>query len=125
MIYLDTHVAVYLAAGTPKKFSAEAARLIDKEEALISPLVVLELQYLYEIGRLGWGPQKLLAILEYDFRVKVCELPFEQVVKWALDERWTRDVFDRMIVAQARARGEAPLLTADERIRANYAKAVW
>ena len=125
MIYLDTHVAVYLRAGTLKKLSKEAARLVDKSDLLISPMVVVEFQYLYEIGRLGIPPQKMLDVLEYDFRVRVCDLPFERVAKWVLEEQWTRDLFDRMIVAQARARGEAVLLSADERILDNYSKAVW
>jgi PIN domain nuclease of toxin-antitoxin system len=37
---------------------------------------------------------------------------------------WTRDPFDRLIVANAMADG-APLITADETILANFRDAVW
>lgn len=125
MIYLDTHVAVYLGSGTLNKLSREASRLIDKSQLVISPMVVLELQYLYEVGRLGFGPLRAMDVLESDYRVRVCDLPIERVAKWALEEGWTRDWFDRVIVAQARARNECMLITADERILENYSKAVW
>ncbi|MDQ1473147.1 MAG: hypothetical protein QOJ99_4627, partial [Bryobacterales bacterium] len=42
-----------------------------------------------------------------------------------LFETWTRDPFDLMIVSHAKANGYAPLVTADESIRAHYPKAVW
>jgi hypothetical protein len=35
----------------------------------------------------------------------------------ALDEGWTRDPFDRVIVAQARTNGYAPLVSSNEEIR--------
>lgn len=42
----------------------------------------------------------------------------------ALKESWTRDPFDRLIVANAKAAG-APLITKDERIRKHYRRAIW
>lgn len=125
MIYLDTHVAVYLGSGTPRKLSKEAQRLIDKSDLLISPMVVVELHYLYELGRTGYTAVKALEILEGEFRVKVCDLPFAIVAHSSIGETWTRDVFDRLIVAQARARDESILLTADSKILEHYPKAVW
>ena len=125
MIYLDTHVAVYLGSGRKKKLSKEATRLIDKSPLLISPIVVVELQYLYEVGRIGFTPAQTLDVLEGELRIQICDLPFERVATWALEEGWTRDLFDRVIVAQARARGEAVLLSEDARILANYSQAVW
>jgi PIN domain nuclease of toxin-antitoxin system len=41
----------------------------------------------------------------------------------ALDEKWTRDPFDRLIVANAK--GFAWLISADEAIRKHYPRAVW
>jgi PIN domain nuclease of toxin-antitoxin system len=38
--------------------------------------------------------------------------------------KWARDPFDRLIVAQADFHG-ADLLTRDEKIRENYARAFW
>jgi PIN domain nuclease of toxin-antitoxin system len=42
-----------------------------------------------------------------------------------LDEKWTRDPFDRLIVANAKANGFAWLISADEHIRNHYPRAVW
>lgn len=52
MIYLDTHVVVWLYAGLTAKLSDLAKLLINKHELYISPIVRLELQYLYEIDGL-------------------------------------------------------------------------
>jgi len=52
MIYLDTHVVVWLYAGDKKRFPAAVCKRIEDNELLISPIVLLELQYLKETGRL-------------------------------------------------------------------------
>lgn len=57
--------------------------------------------------------------------VEVCTLPFTAVTEAALEESWTREPFDRLIVAQAKANGYAALITADRLIRANYSQALW
>ncbi len=51
MIYLDTHVAAWLYADA-KLLPAGVGQIIEKNDLLISPVVLLELEYLYEIGRL-------------------------------------------------------------------------
>ena len=45
MIYLDTHVAVWLYAGTVKKMGQQVKDLINAHDVVISPAVRLELQY--------------------------------------------------------------------------------
>jgi PIN domain nuclease of toxin-antitoxin system len=47
------------------------------------------------------------------------------VVQAARDEKWTRDPFDRLIVAHAKINGLAPLLSADEQIARHYARTLW
>lgn len=125
MIYLDTHAAVYLGAGRADKLGKEAAPLIDKSDLLLSPIVAVELQYLYEVGKIGFTALQAIDILQTDFRIRFCDLPFDRIVKWAIEERWTRDLFDRLIVAHARARGEAILLSRDRLIQQNYSRAIW
>ena len=88
-------------------------------------MVALELQYLHEIGRIALGSVEIVEKLRRDIDLKVCGLPFADVASRALEETWTRDPFDRIIVAQAKANGVAPLITADEKIRANYINAIW
>ena len=48
----------------------------------------------------------------------------EQVFDQAIDYQWTRDVFDRLITAEADAMGVG-LITKDKKILANYERAIW
>ena len=48
----------------------------------------------------------------------------EAIADQALELDWTRDLFDRLIVAQAALDGAA-LVTTDKVIRKHYSKAVW
>lgn len=67
---------------------------------------------------------KLISALERDLGLEICNLPFRTIVDCALDEAWTRDPWDRLIVANAKAAG-AQLITADEKIRKHYSRVVW
>ena len=52
MIYLDTHVVVWLYAGDTERLSVHARQHIESNELLVSPIVLLELAYLKELGRI-------------------------------------------------------------------------
>ena len=60
MIYLDTHVVVWLYSGLTDKFSATAQELINDNETYISPIVRLELQYLFEVQRVAEAPDTIV-----------------------------------------------------------------
>ena len=124
LIYLDTHVAVWLYGGTADLFPPAVRGLLEAEDLVVSPMVVLELQYLYEIRRTAEPAQVVLAALSRDLDLGVCDLPFIEVARAALAQTWTRDPFDRIIVGHAALRG-ARLLTKDRHIRANYSQALW
>jgi|SRR6185312_2389977 len=124
MIYLDTHAVAWLYQGLTRRFSGTARRSIERETLAISPMVELELSLLHEIGRIRPSPQTMIQVLEENFGLQVCRLPFPQVIRAAGEERWTRDPFDRIIVAQAKTNG-AGLVTSDERILRNYNRAIW
>lgn len=124
LIYLDTHVAAWLFAGRIDLFPPGVRALIDDNELLISPAVVLELQYLHEIRRAAEPARVVVETLEAAIGLKVCDQPFPPVIEAALDLGWTRDPFDRILVAQAALRG-APLVTKDRLIRTHYPYAVW
>jgi PIN domain nuclease of toxin-antitoxin system len=124
VIYLDTHVLVYLFAGEVNRLGAAARKAIDRHEGLASAAAVLELELLHEIGRLKPTASKLISAVAADIGLRVCDLPFRTIVDHALSESWTRDPFDRLIVANAKAAG-AGLVTKDQRIRDNYSRALW
>jgi PIN domain nuclease of toxin-antitoxin system len=122
--YLDTHALIRLAHGSPR-IGRDAERLIQKAELLISPMVLVELEYLYEIGRLTLPGKDILRKLEHELGLRLCDLPFADVARAALDEKWTRDAFDRVIVAQARLNGLAPLISSDQEVAEHYPRTVW
>jgi PIN domain nuclease of toxin-antitoxin system len=124
MIYLDTHVAVWLAAGEIARIPPQARRLINESDLALSPMVLLEMQFLKEVGRLAVSSNEILAILTHALHITVCPLPFDRVIRAALEQAWTRDPFDRLIVGQAKA-ANATLITKDLGIIANYRKAFW
>lgn len=124
VIHLDTHVLVRLFLGEVEALSAAAREAIESHDLVASPAAVLELEYLHEIGRLRVVAADVVAELAADVDLRICGLPFRTVAEQALKESWTRDPFDRLIVANAKVAGAA-LLTKDERIRHNYARAQW
>ena len=123
--YIDTHVAVWLAEGLTRKLSAPARQAIDRYSLLLSPMVVVEMEYQHELQRCRLNAVHATAKLLAELGVTICEYPFAKVAYAALHEKWTRDAFDRVIVAHARANASAPLITADEHIREHYAQSVW
>jgi PIN domain nuclease of toxin-antitoxin system len=62
--------------------------------------------------------------LEQTVGLRVCDSSFASVVRLALEQSWTRDPFDRIIVAQAKL-ADAPLLTKDSVIRRHDKMAFW
>ncbi len=124
MTYLDTHVVVWLYRRDLKLLSKNARDQIERDDLLISPAVVLELEYLSEIQRQRPSALAVVRSLESEMGLQICALPFPKVVEQALQEKWGRDPFDRLIVAQARA-SRSPLVTRDEKIRQHYQLAIW
>ena len=55
-IYLDTHVVLWLSEGLVERLPKAARRSIEENDLLFSPMVRLELQYLYEIKRCTRAP---------------------------------------------------------------------
>jgi PIN domain nuclease of toxin-antitoxin system len=124
VIYLDTNVVVWLA-GAPDELSDTAREQIRAATDLrISPMVELEIEYLHEIGRLRHPAAAVLAHLRAGLELRSCDKPFVAIVEVAGRLKWTRDPFDRIIVAHA-ALDASPLLTRDRIIQANYPHAVW
>lgn len=124
LTYLDTHVVAWLYAGHIDLFSRRAAHAIETGDLLISPMVALELQFLYETRRLAVDADTVVRALQAQLGLRVCDLAFPTVSAVAIGQRWTRDPFDRIIVGHAAA-GERPLVSKDRSIRRHYPHAVW
>ena len=123
--YLDTSIVIWLEAGLTERISAKAQQRIENSDLLISPMVLLELEFLREIGRLKTRIEPVLSHLGQAIGLSVCQLPMAATITAALQLSWTRDPFDRLIVANAAANNAAALITSDERIRSMYQNAVW
>ena len=123
MIHLDTHVAVWLRAGDAKRLKP-VRKLLESSELRISPFVVLELQALFEIGRLRETGRWIAERLAEDHDVLVHTAALAEATDRALDLSFTRDPYDRLIAGHALAAG-ASLLTVDESLRAHVSCARW
>jgi len=88
-------------------------------------MVLLELELLNEIRRIKYLASDLQSKIEHELGVHVCDLPFAPIASAALYEKWTRDPFDRIIVAHAKINGLAPLISSDEKIAAHYPRTIW
>lgn len=124
MIYLDTHVVVWLYAGLIERFSDTVQDLMNEQDLLISPIVHLELQYLYEINRTSVSADSILMDLLQRLGLSVCTKPFNTIISHATQLTWTRDPFDRIIVAQASVEDNF-LISKDDTILNNYQYAKW
>ena len=124
-LYVDTHAAVYLHAGELALVGTEGKRQIDACQVLISPMVLLEFDYLYASGKIRYRATEIYTALNATFGVTLCSFPFSDVAHQALSIQWTLDPFDRLIVAQAQANHNSALVTRDRTIRLNYPQAIW
>ena len=98
MILLDTNAVIWIDQNhrRVRALARAASRL------LVSPATLLELQMLDEIGRLRLR-NGLRGVIESD-RWEIDEPPALQWFERSAEESWTRDPFDRLIVAHARLR---------------------
>lgn len=126
MIHLDTHVALWLSAGTESQLTAGVRALIDANDSAVSPMVEVELAVLREIGRITSGPAEIFSTLHRSLGLIVDPTPFGEVSAAAATEQFafTRDPFDRVIAAQAAAAG-VELLTKDRTLRNHLDFAIW
>jgi PIN domain nuclease of toxin-antitoxin system len=123
-VHLDTHVVAWLFAGDLSRFPVRARELMEAQPLHISPMVQLELQYLFEIGRTSQPGAIVVQDLTQRIGLGISTASFSHVVTNASTLTWTRDPFDRLIVGQALADG-VTLLTRDAEILRNCPAGVW
>ena len=123
MIHLDSHIVIWTRANR-SRLSGTARRLLEDEHCLVSPAVLLEVDGLFELGRIPFDAATAFESLGSQTRLSVADTPFLDVVNAARSFAWTHEPFDRLIVGAAMAEG-VRLLTADATILQHFADAVW
>lgn len=123
--YIDTNIAIFLHAGEVARLTQRATEQIERAELLVSAMVMLELEMLYEKGAVRYTASQILSDLNQQIGLSVCQFPMATVMSSALRVKWTREPGDRIIVANAIANNEAPLVTSDRRINEQYSNAIW
>ena len=107
MILLDTNALIWVEQGHARARGLVAGR----KRLYISPANLLELQFLLEAGQIrlrGAGVSDVVTRGPW----LLDDPPAAAWFDAALDLSWTRDPFDRLLVAHARLRGW-PLATSD------------
>jgi PIN domain nuclease of toxin-antitoxin system len=122
---LDTNVVIYLHSNDARLTLRAKQQIETADDLLASAMVMLELEMLYEKRVLRYSACQILADLNQQIGVSVCQLPMATIMNAALTLKWTREPGDRIIVANAIANNEAPLITSDRRIHEHYENAIW
>jgi PIN domain nuclease of toxin-antitoxin system len=124
LIYLDTHAVVWLYAGLLGKFHQPVRTLMNELDIMISSMVRLELQYLFEIDKVTEDSDTIVTDLANRIGLRISDKDFNAIIGEALKFSWTRDPFDRVIVANA-GLDDSILVTKDQSILEHYPHARW
>jgi len=85
----------------------------------VSPVSLLEIQFLSEAGKLAVNNPEFTQTVMHDPRFIIDDIGIMALVRHAQVLSWTRDPFDRLLVAHSYAR-RVPLCTTDRLIRGNH-----
>jgi PIN domain nuclease of toxin-antitoxin system len=124
MIYLDTHAVIWLYSGELDLFNPNVLKLINTEPVCISHIVKLEIQYLYEIKRVKHEPGLIIDTLLDEIGLLYSDNNFDSIVRQAIHLSFTRDPFDRIIVADALI-NNSKLISKDRNIKKHYKNTIW
>jgi PIN domain nuclease of toxin-antitoxin system len=116
-VLLDTNFVVWIVLGTGRLSSFP---WIERYQPWgVSPISLLEIQYLAEIGRIKIQNPEFTENLVNDPRFVIDEIPLVPLIRRAMELTWTRDPFDRLIAAHSSVR-RLPLCTTDRNIRIHH-----
>ncbi len=116
-LLLDTHFLLWVVLDVPRL--DEFDWLARYRPWGVSPVSFLEVQYLAELGRLEVRHTEFMEAVGGDPRFAVDEVPLLALIRHALPLDWTRDPFDRLLVAHSSAR-RTPFCTLDRTIRERH-----
>ena len=114
---LDTHFLLWIVLGAARLANY---RWLDRYRPWgVSPVSLLEIQFLAEVGKLEVKNPEFTDAVISDPRFLVDEVPLLALVRHAIPLNWTRDPFDRLLAAHSAAR-RVPLCSVDDRVRSHH-----
>jgi PIN domain nuclease of toxin-antitoxin system len=114
---LDTHFLLWILLDVPR---VDAYPWLERYRPWgVSPISLLEVQFLHEVGRLEVRQPELTEALARDPRFVLDEVPLVAMIEKALPMSWTRDPFDRLIAGHSEAR-RTPVCTLDRTMRREH-----
>jgi PIN domain nuclease of toxin-antitoxin system len=116
-LLLDTHFLIWLVLES--KRLANFPWLDRYRPWGVSPVSFLEIQFLAEVGRLSVSNPEFTSTVMKDRRFIIDDISLETLVGHTLRLEWTRDPFDRLLVAHSLARRVA-FCTTDRTIRSRH-----
>jgi PIN domain nuclease of toxin-antitoxin system len=114
VILLDTNALIWLATAHPRAKPLQEA----STPLRLSPVSLLELCFLEEVGRLQIAPGRALPDLAASIGVPLDSPTSAELFQAAVGVSWTRDPFDRLLVAHAHCRSW-PIATGDRNLLAH------
>jgi PIN domain nuclease of toxin-antitoxin system len=124
VILLDTHVVAWLYQGPEQHLTLGVRERLRREQLGVSPVSQLELQYMFELGRTRGPAEQVIRELGGRLGLSVVDISATVLCREALELRWTRDPFDRLLAAHALAQG-LTLVTKDHILRRHLPLAWW
>jgi PIN domain nuclease of toxin-antitoxin system len=111
---LDTNAILFLLT----RHRRAAALAAYKGQLRVSPVSLIELQMLVEVGKLRWKQKDPGEAFSDDPRWELDDPQLDAVARHTIDLAWTRDPFDRLLVAHVIPR-RFRFATSDTRILEN------
>jgi len=116
-LLLDTHFLLWILLGS--KRLKEFPWLDRYRPWGVSPVSLLEIQFLSEVGHVDVQTPEFYEVLQRDSRFVVDEVPLLALITKAIPQEWTRDPFDRLLAAHSLAR-RVPFCTLDRLVRQHH-----
>ena len=112
-LLLDTHFLLWILLGS--KRLKEFPWLDRYRPWGVSPISLLEIQFLSEVGRVEVQGPEFYEVLRADPRFVIDEVALVPLITKAISLEWTRDPFDRLLAAHSLAR-RIPFCTLDRSV---------
>lgn len=116
-LLLDTHFLLWVVTGSRRL--REHAWVLDQGALGVSPVSLLELQFLHEVGRIRLDNPAFSEAVASDARFVIDEAPMLPLFQRAVALSWTRDPFDRLLCAHSELR-RVPLCSLDRGIQQHH-----